>query len=59
MLTVTDLANLLKLIDRALKADAQPGGLADHMATASLIIKLQQMRKVADTADGKDTPTGN
>jgi hypothetical protein len=55
MLTHEDARNLLILVDRALKAAPQQGGLNDHLATAQLIMKLNALAKEA-TPDGKDLP---
>lgn len=57
MFTESDLANILKLIERALQHAPQPGGLADHFATAQLVQKIQAERKAL--RDGKDIPAGN
>jgi hypothetical protein len=57
MFTEHELANILKLIERALTSAPQPGGIADHFATAQLMQKIQAERKAL--RDGKDLPTGN
>lgn len=56
-LNAQDYGDVLKLIDRALKAAPQPGGIGEHYRCFQLIQKLQQLHKAA--RDGEDVPAGN